>query len=106
MPDRGFQGLRQLPEDGLHIGRQAAIGGVQVSHRQQMFEDVFRQAASAQFFSPRLDRHIDICDRPSQRLAVLSGVSMQIGRPWSGQFVNLADVPRRIEQDRERAPSV
>lgn len=91
---RGFQGLRRSSEDILDVRRQPVIrvGGVQMPHRQQMFEDVLRQMASAQFFGPRLDRHVDIRDLAPQCLAVLGGEGVQILRLRSGQLVNLADV--------------
>ena len=79
---RGFQGLRRSSEDILDVRRQPVIrvGGVQMPHRQQMFEDVLRQMASAQFFGPRLDRHVDIGDLAPQCLAVLGGEGVQILR--------------------------
>jgi hypothetical protein len=64
---------------------------------------MLRQARRPKFFAPLGSWRVAIADRPAERLGEDARIMVQIGRFRSGQIVDVTDVRRMAEGQRQRS---
>ena len=73
---------------------------MQVRHRDDVMKNVLWQTLTAKRVTPLFKGHIHVADGSSKCRRELCSQRMHILRLWAGELVNLADVARRIRQNR------